>query len=98
MIDQKTHWQNIYRDKDPTSVSWYQEEPALSLEMIRETGIEHHEPVIDVGGGASVLVDRLLSDGYTGLAVLDISGIALNSARQRLAEQADNVEWFEADV
>ena len=98
MFDRKTHWQNIYRDKSAREVSWYQKTPALSLELVHATGIDRDAPVIDVGGGASVLVDHLLADGYTRVAVLDISANALDSARQRLGDAANAVSWIEADI
>jgi SAM-dependent methyltransferase len=98
MVDRKAHWQQIYQDKSPLEVSWYQQEPALSLELIHRTGIHSDDPIIDVGGGASVLVDRLCETGFTKLAVLDISRNALDSMRQRLGNRATMVEWFEADI
>lgn len=98
MIDRKVHWQNIYQDKSPLSVSWYQKEPTLSLELIHHTGLPKDEAIIDVGGGASVLVDYLCRDGYTNLSVLDISGNALASTRKRLADLGNNIEWFETDI
>ena len=97
-MDRKQHWENVYTNKSPLEVSWYQTEPRLSLELIRATGVDRDAPVIDVGGGASVLVDRLLDAGYTHLSVLDISGQALAHARKRLGARADRVEWLEADV
>ena len=57
MIDRKTHWDSVYKDKSSLDVSWYQKEPLLSLELIRGAQLAHDEPIIDVGGGASVLVD-----------------------------------------
>ena len=98
MIDRKTHWQNVYRGKLPSDVSWYQKEPLLSLELIRSSGVASNGAIIDVGGGASVLVDYLCREGYTNISVLDISGIALASAKQRLGEAAKNIEWFESDI
>jgi len=97
-MDRKQHWENVYTNKSPLEVSWYQTEPRLSLELIQATGIDKGAPVIDVGGGASVLVDRLLAAGYRDLSVLDISGQALAHARKRLGEQAARVEWLEADI
>lgn len=79
-------------------VSWYQQVPKLSLRFIREAGIRLDEPVIDVGGGASTLVDCLHAADYSRLAVLDISGQALALARERLGDHASEVEWFEEDV
>ncbi len=98
MSDRKTHWENIYADKTPLELSWYQNEPALSLQLIRNTQLTHDSPIIDVGGGASVLVDYLDKEGYTNIAVLDISGKSLAHARKRLGDNANKVEWYEEDV
>ncbi|MEJ2453089.1 MAG: class I SAM-dependent methyltransferase [Candidatus Thiodiazotropha sp.] len=98
MIDRKAHWQSIYREKSPLEVSWYQGEPRLSLELVRHCGLRHDEAIIDVGGGASVLVDFLFREGYTDLSVLDISAVALDSARDRMGEAAKHVKWIEADI
>jgi len=98
MFDRKAHWQNIYLEKSPLNVSWYQKEPRLSLELIHRTGVNSDDPIIDVGGGASVLVDYLCNEGYSNLSVLDISGNALASAAKRLANTGKNIEWHEADI
>ncbi len=97
-MDHKAHWENIYQTKSPLEVSWYQREPAASLRLIDRTGVDRDAPVIDVGGGASVLVDRLLSRGYRHVSVLDVSAKALASARARLGDLAQSVEWIEADI
>ena len=98
MIDRKTHWERVYTNKSPLQVSWYQEEPALSLLLIRNTHLALDAAMIDVGGGASTLVDRLCEEAYTNVAVLDVSSSALAHAKARLAEKADAIEWFEDDV
>ena len=82
----------------PEEVSWYQKEPTLSLQLIRNTRIANDAPIIDVGGGASLLVDGLCERGFTRLAVLDISPQALAYARERLGDKAQRVEWYEADI
>lgn len=97
-FDRKRHWEDVYRNKAPTEVSWYQSEPSLSLQMIATCDAGPHTAIIDVGGGASVLVDRLLARGHESVAVLDLSSAALGRARERLGRGADRVEWFEADV
>jgi hypothetical protein len=90
------HWARVYSTKAADSVSWYQAEPTLSLEMIvRAAAPPAH--VIDVGGGASVLVDRLLEKGYR-LAVLDIAAEPLGIAKTRLGPAAEDVDWLVADV
>jgi trans-aconitate methyltransferase len=78
-------------------VSWYQSEPAVSLELIRSLGVDRGSPVVDVGGGASPLVDRLLEAGYTDVSVLDLSDVALDEARRRVGEDAP-VSWLREDV
>ena len=92
------HWQSIYRDKAPTDVSWYQPVPTRSMQLIRSTGVPKTGPIIDVGGGASTLVDHLLGDGYEDITVLDISGTALRRSQQRLGDIANRVVWIESDI
>ncbi len=97
-IDRKTHWERVYSTKGETGVSWYQGEPRLSLELIRSVAPPARGRIIDVGGGASVLVDRLLDLPFEKIAVLDISETALTHAKARLGERADRVEWITADI
>ena len=97
-IDVKSHWEEIYDTKSPTEVSWYQTRPSLSLEIIESTGIEKGQGIIDVGGGASLLVDCLLDAGYEDLTVLDISERSLEVSKARLGDRRDDVKWFVEDV
>ncbi|HKI62313.1 MAG TPA: class I SAM-dependent methyltransferase [Mariprofundaceae bacterium] len=97
-MNRKEHWEKVYSDKSPMDVSWYQSEPEISLELIAETGCSKDAAIIDVGGGASVLADRLLENGYRNIAVLDLSGKALAYAKKRLGAQSATVDWFESDV
>ncbi|HVS15350.1 MAG TPA: class I SAM-dependent methyltransferase [Thermoanaerobaculia bacterium] len=94
----KQHWESVYQSKPPTEVSWYQPVPARSLELIRGTGEPLSAAVLDVGGGASTLVDQLLRSGYSDVTVLDVAGTALERSRARLGEIAARVAWIEADV
>ena len=94
----KTHWEHIYKTKAPTQVSWYQEHGQLSLQYIQNTGIQKSGHIIDVGGGASTLVDDLLVTGFQHISVLDVSANAMQLARQRLGARAVDVNWIEADV
>lgn len=96
--ESKAHWEQVYRDKSPLDVSWYQSSPTLSLELILASGVGHGAPLIDVGGGASTLVDHLLDAGFTDVSVLDISTRALAHARQRLGDRAQQVHWIESDI
>jgi SAM-dependent methyltransferase len=94
----KLHWEHAYSSKDPTEVSWYQGAPQLSLQMIAATGVETGGAIIDVGGGASTLVDNLLDNGYSDVTVLDIASAALDQSRARLGDAAKNVTWIEQDI
>jgi ubiquinone/menaquinone biosynthesis C-methylase UbiE len=94
----KAHWETVYSAKGATCVSWYQAEPRLSLALIRAVAPAAGGRIIDVGGGASVLVDRLLNLPFERIAVLDIAETALGEARSRLGELAGRVEWIVANV
>jgi len=92
------HWDDVYGSKSETAVSWYQKDPRLSLELITRFVPVGTGRIIDVGGGASVLVDRLLRLSFARIAVLDVSTVALAKSRDRLGGQADGVEWIAADI
>lgn len=94
----KTHWEHIYARKTPEQLSWFQPRPALSLGLIQAAATNPEAPIIDVGGGASTLVDELLARGYRQLTVLDLSAAALGAARARLGNRASAVHWLEADI
>ena len=83
----KDHWETVYTEKGPQEVGWTQTSPEPSFTLIKASGIPKDAPIIDVGGGDSLLVDYLLEAGYTDLTVLDISGKALERARERLGPE-----------
>lgn len=97
-LDRRGHWEKIYGERKPDEVSWFQETPALSLELIRQANTPLDGNVIDVGGGASRLVDSLLDARFGNITVLDISARALAHAQERLGARAKQVRWIEADV
>ena len=97
-FDRKAHWVNVYQDKPILSVSWHQNYPKISLELIRNTQIKRNAAIIDVGGGASVLVDNLIKESFTNIAVLDISENAIDIAKKRLGDSAKKIDWFESDI
>jgi SAM-dependent methyltransferase len=90
------HWRRVYATRSAETVSWYQQDPLLSRTLI-ERAAPPPASVLDVGGGASPLVDHLVSRGYL-VGVLDISPEALDVARRRLGAAGDDVDWFVADV
>ncbi len=97
-MDRKQHWEQVYAQKQPTDVSWFQPRPAYSLRLIAAAGIDKAQPIIDMGGGASRLVDNLIEQGYGDISVLDISAAALQHSRDRLGAHAAPVHWIEADA
>lgn len=97
-MNREKHWDSIYRTKPPTAVSWYQPEARLSLELIQRVVPELDAPVLDVGGGASTLVDGLLGAGYGDITVLDLAPAALARAQERLGKRTTQVRWIVADV
>jgi SAM-dependent methyltransferase len=97
-MNPKAHWENIYTTKASDALSWFQPEPMVSLRLLDAAGMTTASYVIDIGGGDSRLVDRLVERGLDGVFVLDVSGAALARAKARLGEQQKRVTWIEADV
>ncbi|HKT98326.1 MAG TPA: class I SAM-dependent methyltransferase [Paraburkholderia sp.] len=97
-MQSKEHWNRVYTTKTSTNVSWFQEHANQSVELIRQAGVEKDAAIIDVGGGASTLVDDLLNDHYSNLTVLDLSDAALSVAQERLASRAREVSWIAGDI
>jgi SAM-dependent methyltransferase len=97
-MNRQHHWNAVYTRKAEQEVSWFEALPELSLRMMEAAGLSRDTCVLDVGGGDSRLVDTLLEKGLSCLAVLDVSGAALERARARLGDAAASVVWIEADV
>jgi SAM-dependent methyltransferase len=94
----QAHWDHIYETKAGNELSWFQEHPAMSLDLIRATGAKPGTAIIDIGGGESRLVDALLDEGFHALAILDLSESALAAAKARLGSRSATVAWITADV
>jgi len=97
-MDTQGHWENVYGKKAPEAVSWYRPHLEKSLELIEQAAGGRLASIIDVGGGESTLVDDLVSRGYRNLTVLDISQIAVDVTKKRLASASENVRWLVADI
>ena len=98
MDKQQEHWEKVYQTKQPNTVSWFQEHATRSLEIIRSIGAPTDGQIIDVGGGASTLVDDLMTDGFKNVSVLDLSASALEVARKRIGPIGQNVTWIAGDI
>lgn len=94
----KDHWEKVYSTKAQDDVSWFQPRADISMRLIHDSGLSKDAAIIDVGGGASTLVDDLLDEGYGNITVLDLSGAALETSRSRLGARGDCVRWMEADI
>lgn len=97
-MESKDYWENIYSSKPSDSVSWFQEHAEHSIQLIKETLVPPDAAIIDIGGGASTLVDDLLKEGYSNLTVLDLSQAALNVASSRTGASGSKVHWLVDDV
>jgi SAM-dependent methyltransferase len=96
--DRQAHWEKVYQTKAADSVSWYRQHLDVSLELLEQGGLSRTSQLIDIGGGASTLVDDLLERGMKGVTVLDISAAALAVPQARLGARASAVNWIVADV
>ena len=97
-LDRTAHWDNVYETKSPNQVSWTQEYPKTSFEIIQSFELPKTARIIDIGGGDSKLVDCLLDAGYEDVTVLDISEKALLRAQKRLGDKASKVNWVVSDI
>jgi 2-polyprenyl-3-methyl-5-hydroxy-6-metoxy-1,4-benzoquinol methylase len=97
-LDRQAHWENVYTTKGEKEVSWFEENPTISLDLILSTGVNLGASIIDIGGGASRLVDALIDRGFEAVTVLDLSNKALATAKARLGARGAKVRWVVADV
>lgn len=97
-MDSKTHWSGVYQTKQANDVSWYQDYPALSLDIIRQAAPDPAARIVDAGAGASTLADHLLASGYCDLTLIDLSPEALDVVRRRLGDRASTVAFVEGNV
>ena len=97
-LDRIAHWEKVYETKAPNQVSWTQEYPKTSFDIIQSFELPKTSRIIDIGGGDSKLVDCLLNAGYEDITVLDISEKALHRAQQRLGDKASKVNWVVSDI
>jgi SAM-dependent methyltransferase len=98
VMNSKEHWENVYHTKAPDEVSWYSSHLGTSLKVIEQRAPDRSSPIIDVGGGASTLVDDLVARGYRDVTVLDISETAIGEARKRLGSESERVTWLVGEI
>lgn len=97
MAEEPNRWEDVYQSKAEAETSWFEDRPQVSLDLIAATGATGDAAIVDVGAGASRLVDCLLDQGFLRITVLDLSATALAKARARLPADVP-VEWVAANV
>lgn len=97
-MDQQLHWERVYQQKALTESSWYEANPAMSLELIRQQQLPSGASIIDIGGGDAVLAAHLLDSGCRDISVLDISPSAIARAKKRLGSAAEKIRWIVSDI
>ncbi len=94
----KKHWEKIYKNKEIDETSWYQENPEQSLNLISSTKLPKESSIIDVGGGESLLANKLIESGYRNITVLDISSTSIRKVKKRLGRNSKNIEFVLSDI
>lgn len=97
-MNRQQHWEGVWSRDNPREVGWYQESPRVSLNLVEKTGIDLDARILDVGGGASTLVDGLLDRGFRNIEVLDLTESAFGHSSSRLGSRAEDVMWTTKDV
>ncbi|GAB4004755.1 class I SAM-dependent methyltransferase [Glycomyces albus] len=96
--DRAAHWNTVYDTKGEDGVSWFQATPTVTLDLLEALDIDRDASVIDLGGGASVVVDNLIGRDFSDVSVLDVSKVGLDDARARLGPDAERVRWLHRDL
>jgi len=97
-MNRRKHWEKVYLTNPPDKLGWYKPHFETSLKWIKEIDLNEDSNIIDVGGGASTLVNDLLNEGYRSITVVDLSKKALALAKERLRERANLVTWLVEDI
>ena len=97
MTDTLTHWDKVYRSKNHTKVSWYQDHATISFGWILEC-TNKDDSIIDVGSGVSILADNLLDEGYTHLSLLELSPAAIQATKDRLKSYSNKVNFYNENI
>ena len=94
----KEHWEKVYTSKEDNEVSWYQDIPRTSIEVVKKMSNGRSDSIIDIGGGNSNLASELMNLKFLDISVLDISEASLNRTKEKLGEKAKNIDWYVSDV
>ncbi|WP_108862485.1 class I SAM-dependent methyltransferase [Ruegeria sp. Alg231-54] len=97
-LDKRSHWEQVYETNHPRTVSWFQPEPTISIQLVQNSGVKKTDAIIDVGGGASTFVDCLQAHGYKNLTVLDVSSAAIGLSQKRIGKTSRTITWYVNDI
>ena len=98
-VDIKTYWNKIYSNMEVEELGWYEENPEQSLHLIDKCRLENNAHILNVGTGASTLIDRLLEIGYDNMTATDISSASMEKLKDRLSdEESKKVQWIVDDL
>lgn len=98
MSNMEKHWNQIYSEKDYTEVTWFQSYPSVSLKLINSLNLSKDSSILDVGCGATMLLDVLIAEGFQNITAIDLSHSALEQLRQRLSSNQQLINWIEGDI
>lgn len=95
----RQHWDKVYSSKSTTKLGWYEANPEISLKLLQQCDLDPHDPILDIGAGATTFVDHLLAAGHQDIIALDISQVALENIQKRMGpKQASQVSWITDDI
>lgn len=92
------HWEKVYKTKNTDEVSWFLPKPTLSLDLIKKLSVNLDDFIIDIGAGASNLVDELITSNFKNVSIMDISQTALEHTKNRLKDKGSKIEFLVGDI
>jgi hypothetical protein len=97
-VNFKTHWDNAYTNSPVERLGWYETDLSPTLDLINKSKLNKSARILNVGAGATTLVDELVTDGYTNIIATDISKVSLDHLKTRLGDQDKLVEFILDDL
>jgi len=96
--DLSQYWDTVYNTLDFSLLGWYEEIPQPSLDLISKTELDLNARILNIGAGATTLVDHLLEKGHSEIICTDISEVALDVLKNRIGEKSSQVTWSIDDM
>ena len=93
----KSLWEKTF-ERDTKKLGWYEENPEQSLQLIEKCNLNKDASILNVGAGASTLIDELIKKGYENIIANDLSFNALEKLKERLGKDSSKVKWIVDDL